>query len=168
MVNYTVKCSLQKMDELHICLDMVLRNKTPNKTNTIIPPLAGSLFQVCVSVFLSICPSKRLNRGPAQSRCPKWWTWTFPAFRHDAMKSEVIRCSCYSVMNEGKVWLWYYIYIWNGSVLEFRGSMWSKHQSSALTIRNEWYFISTEASLSLFYYHPQLQPRLGFPFSMTN
>lgn len=58
VVNYTVKFSLQKMDELHICLDMVLRNKTPNKTNTIIPPLAGSLFLVCVSVFLSICPSK--------------------------------------------------------------------------------------------------------------
>lgn len=52
VVNYTGRFSLQKMDELHICLDMVVRNKTPNNTSTNIPPLAGSW-----SVFLSFCPS---------------------------------------------------------------------------------------------------------------
>lgn len=51
MVNYTVSFFLQKIDELHLCLDVVLRNKTPvNHT-------PSGVFTICLpthSLFLLI------------------------------------------------------------------------------------------------------------------
>lgn len=46
VVNYTVSFFLQKIDELHLCLDVVLRNKTPvNHT-------PSGVFTICLPTDL--------------------------------------------------------------------------------------------------------------------